>query len=107
VFKDVVYVLKVVICVQRCGICAQGNRYVLSIVAYVPKGVIMCWEKDVICALNSGIGAQGNGYVLSIVAYVLKGVIMCWEKDVICALNSGIGAQGSDMCSKMWHMCSR
>jgi hypothetical protein len=41
------------------------------------------------------------------VVYVLKGMIMCWEKDVICALNSGIGAQGSDMCSKMWYMCSR
>jgi hypothetical protein len=43
-------------------------------VVYVLKVMIMCWEKDVICALNSGICAQGNRYVLSIVAYVLKGV---------------------------------
>jgi hypothetical protein len=65
------------ICALNSGICAQGSDNVfkdvnvLSIVAYVLKGVIMCWEKDV--------------NVLSIVAYVLKGVIMCWEKDVICA----------------------
>jgi hypothetical protein len=87
---------------------------VLSIVAYVLKGVIMCWEKDVICALNSGICAQGSDNVLGKRREcALNSGIGAQRSDNVlgkrceCALNSGIGAQGSDMCSKMWYMCSK